>query len=190
MHPGKFVVIIGPDGVGKTSLARELLARGEGVLRYFHFRPDSGLVDSMPPSESMAKFRDRSNPIAGVFRILVSAARFWIGYLRYIRPERAAGISVVGDRWGYGYLVQPGALRYSGPEWLAQAIIRLLPQPDLVVNLHAEPELIRGRKDELTLEEIANELSRWRQVPARRLLHVDASASLEEMVDLVWSHLR
>ena len=58
----------------------------------------------------------------------------------------------------YGYVAQPNALRFHGPAFLALAIVRLLPRPHLIVNLTAPPQVIRERKQELTLSQIEHEL--------------------------------
>jgi hypothetical protein len=45
----------------------------------------------------------------------------------------------------YGYLVQPDALRFYGPRRLTQLAMKLLPRPDLVVNLTAPVHVIARR---------------------------------------------
>jgi len=53
---------------------------------------------------------------------------------------------VVADRWIYGYVVQPAALRFYGPSWLALAALRVLPRPNLVVSsLALRPTARAGR---------------------------------------------
>lgn len=74
-----------------------------------------------------------------------------LGYLVRIRPAVRQGALVMGDRWAYGYLVQPRALKFYGPVWMARLAVRLLPQPEVVVNLVAPAEVIRSRKAELSL---------------------------------------
>lgn len=177
--PGGFVVIVGPDGVGKTTVARALLDAHDGPTAYFHFRPPtdpSRLRAAVPDGDVPAVDKHPSGSrIGGWLRLARSVWLFRRGYARTIRPALARGALVVGDRWAYGYLVQPTALRFFGPASLARLAMRWLPHPDLVVALTAAPELIRHRKRELTLTEIRAELERWAAIPGPRVVTVDNS---------------
>ncbi|HEX6221696.1 MAG TPA: hypothetical protein VF115_11430 [Acidimicrobiia bacterium] len=180
---GHFIVLVGPDGVGKTEVARDLLRRRGG--RYFHFRPPSrvgGLRDSPPTNGPPKEIHTGPFPL-GPLRLLRNFLLFWSGYLASVRPTLRAGDNVVGDRWAYGYLVQPTSLKFSGPDWLARFVIRALPKPDVVVNLEAAPETVRRRKPELTLYEIKRELDAWRTLPVERMVSVDAEPSVDLIVD-------
>ena len=75
----------------------------------------------------------------------------------------------------YGYLVQPDALKFQGPEALARAIVRLLPRPHLIVNLAAPPYVIRERKQELTISQIEQELLAWSSLRVANLRTLDAT---------------
>ena len=75
----------------------------------------------------------------------------------------------------YGYLVQPYALKFNGPESLARAVMRLLPRPDLIVNLTAPAHVIRERKQELTVSQIEQELLAWSSLPVANLQTLDAT---------------
>jgi hypothetical protein len=75
----------------------------------------------------------------------------------------------------YGYLVQPDALRFQGPEVFARAVLRLLPRPHLIVNLAAPPHVIRERKQELTISQIEQELLAWSSLRVANLLTLDAT---------------
>lgn len=182
---GHFVVIVGPDGVGKTSVARALLEGHDGPTGYVYFRPPvRGQLQALPPAGPRPR-GDKSPPgqpqIFGWLRLLKSLAWFWAGYLRTVRPVVRAGGLVIGDRWGYGYVVQPGPLRFYGPAWLARAGIRLLPRADLVVNLAAPPDVVVARKDELTAAEVAAELEVCRNLPLPRLETFDATGAVEQV---------
>jgi hypothetical protein len=89
----------------------------------------------------------------------------------------------------YGYIAQPEALRFYGPLWLAAAVIRLLPRPTLVVNLTATPELIRDRKQELALSEIAGELEVWSRMRVPAVVTFAASDSPEIIAGRIFEAL-
>jgi len=112
-----------------------------------------------------------------------------MGYLKTVRPALKRSWLVVGDRWMYGYLVQPYALKFYGPNVLARAIVRLLPRPDLIVNLSAPPHLIRERKQELTLSQIEQELLAWSSLGLPNLRTVDATGSPHAIVEEIFGAL-
>jgi thymidylate kinase len=177
---GAFVVVVGPDGAGKTSVARELIAQHGGSTAYFHFLPSIwGTLLSAPPDIEVLPSVNKGGPtgsrVTGCLRLANSAARAWLAHASRVRPALRRGTLVVGDRWIYGYVAQPEALRFYGPTWLAVAVIRLLPRPHLVVNLTAAPEVIRSRKQELSLQQITVELAAWSRLPEPRTVTIAAS---------------
>ena len=157
---GRFVVLVGPDGVGKTSVARALLDHYRGPAAYFHFLPpfDGQWPTPGPTSVPLPKPREGGSVMLGSIRLLRNAVRCWIRYLKSVRPALKRSFLIVGDRWMYGYLVQPDAMKFHGPDLLLRAVMRLLPRPHLIVNLTAPPHVIRARKQELTLSQIEHEL--------------------------------
>ena len=176
--PGRFVGLIGPAGVGKTAVASALLQHHRGRAAYFHFVPPmrGPLVESLgSQSTPPPKAAPSRSTITGSLRLLRNATRCWVGYLRTVRPALNQNWLIVGDRWMYGYLVQPEPLRFHGPGFLARAVIRLLPRPHLVVNLSAPPQIIRERKQELTLSQIEQELIAWSSLRVHNVHTVDAT---------------
>jgi hypothetical protein len=190
---GRFVAIGGPDGVGKTSVARSLLERHHGPTAYVHFRPAAfAALPPVPPATAQpppTKTPATGPRPLGWARLAASWFRFWLGYLTAVRPALRAGALVVADRWAYGYVAQPQALRFAGPAWLARLAVRLLPQPDLFVNLVAPVDVIRSRKAELSVEEIAAELGLWAAVPAPRGVTLDTSDDPARLADEVLRRL-
>jgi thymidylate kinase len=117
----------------------------------------------------------------GWIRLVRNAIRCWAGYLKSVRPALKRGLLIVGDRWMYGYIVQPDAMKFHGPDRLARAVLRLLPRPDLIVNLTAPPNVIRARKQELTLSQIEQELVAWTSLRMPNLKTLDATRSPQDI---------
>ena len=189
---GLFLVVVGPDGAGKTSLARTLLRRLEVDGAYFHFIPSprADLADQPPYREELVeKHRAPGNKTVGILRIGRNLARAWLGYLFAIQPAVRSGKIVVGDRWLYGYVAQPRALRFHGPSWIARLVLKIMPRPDLVVLLDAPSEAIHERKPELTPDEIRDEIERWRRID-QPMLRLDATRSPDHLARVVMAHVR
>lgn len=182
---GAFVVLVGPDGVGKTTVARALIAQWKGPTAYFHFRPP--IIRPMalhPPDQTdppLTKGSPDGSQLLGWVRIMRNLVRFWSGYALRVAPRHRSGALVVADRGAYGYLVQPTALKFYGPPWLAQLAVRLLPRPHLVANLTTAPEIVQKRKQELSLKRIAQELDGWSRLPVSNLQTFDASVAPDQV---------
>ena len=105
--PGRFVVLVGPDGVGKTSVARALLAQHEGQAAYFHFLPPlrGPLLRSLGPAPAPPpKALPGGWPVLGWLRLLRNVVRCWMGYLATVRPALQRRWLIIGDRWMFGYV--------------------------------------------------------------------------------------
>ena len=117
----------------------------------------------------------------GWIRLARNTVKCWLGYLKSVRPALRRSFLVVGDRWMYGYVVQPEAMKFHGPDRLARAVLHLLPRPHLIVNLSAPPAVIRARKQELTLSQIEQELLKWSSLGVPNVRTLDATRSPEEI---------
>lgn len=131
----------------------------------------------------------RGFALLGWVRLARNFLRFWAGYLASVRPAVRRGKLVVGDRGLYGYVVQPRELGFFGPARLAAAMVRLLPEPDMIVNLRAEPDMIAQRKQELSRDRIAAELVAWAQLPARRLRTFASDVAPERIAQQILAEL-
>jgi thymidylate kinase len=196
---GTFVAFIGPDGVGKTSVIREVAARAKRSFRdvaYFHFRPpifqqlsrivpDGGACIPKP-----ARHRWWNRPLSPL-RLLRNVIRFRAGYRARVAPVLAHGGLVLADRYIYGYYYAPGDLKYYGPDRLVGPLLRLVAHPDLVFCMYADPAVVRARKPELSAEAIAAQMATCLRVSAThpRFVAIDANRPVPVIADEVLCHI-
>ena len=171
LHPsGLFICLIGPDGSGKTTVARGL-QKSMGICfngtEYYH-----GRVGILPELKTYGKplrrflgREDRGDSCKGIpdtdspaFRfpralvyVLYYALDNLLGHL-VITHATNRGSLVIFDRYYYDYMMQPSFL--SIPRSVLRAIQAVLPRPDILIWLRNEPDVIFRRKQELPTEAI------------------------------------
>jgi thymidylate kinase len=154
---GLLVVVMGPDGVGKSTLVQELVQVVRPLFRrdrVFHWRPmllwrrkdasDTTAPHSRPPYTCWWS----------TARLLAHILDYWLGYWLLIRPLLARSGLVVFDRYFQDVLADPIRYRFGGPLWLARFVARLVPKPDLLFILDVEEQTILSRKQEMLPEEL------------------------------------
>lgn len=173
---GLFVVLIGPDGVGKTTISERLIDELVGPIfssgTYGHTRP--GFL----PSISRLFFRDGSKsalviplepgashertpaPMHSSSRCLAYYTYYWVDYfsLWFTLPiVRGRGGMILYDRYIYEYKIQKayGSL----PELYYAFLARFVVRPDLLIYLSAPAHIILSRKRELTENELVDQQS-------------------------------
>jgi len=134
---GAMVVLVGLDGSGKTTVARNicsLAAQRERFrkVRYFHWLP-SILGRSEIPLPEYRNLPRKPALRPNTLRSWLSAARLFknivranISYLIRVRPLLRAGSLVLVDRYFYNYFLDPVSVKYYGPAWLLERA----PRPD------------------------------------------------------------
>lgn len=163
---GTVLAILGVDGAGKSTIIKAIMpvleaaTHNSTVIR--HLRP--GLL---PP---LSRFRGKSsasaNPVldphgsipSGVLgsflRLTYLTLDYSLGYWLRIRPKIAKQPAIVTfDRYAYDMVLDPKRFRIGLPSWVAGLFAKFAPAPDLVICLHADPDIIAARKRELSVNE-------------------------------------
>lgn len=185
-----FIAFLGCDGSGKSTVIEridaDLREQGIAVVRG-HWRPAP--FDAARDSSGAA---DDPHGIAprGTFGSIAKLGwlwfSWWAGWFRGLGRCAKSGC-VIFDRFHADLLVDPRRYRYGGPMALARLASALMPQPDLVVFLDAAPEVLFSRKQEVSLEILADSRKRYLTLCAThpRFRVIDAYRPVEEVVTAV-----
>lgn len=165
---GLYVVVNGPDGVGKTTALAELGDRLEGLGICFQIRHLGGKTGMLPQRpfrrEVLPRLPSGPTPPPAPPRVwpaILDIPRLFYHYFDIqlyhwlvIRKFQAAGGWFIADKF-FTYAVKSRSMGFAVPEGLVRGLYRLLPRPDLFILLWNEPEEVARRKGELTPRQAA-----------------------------------
>jgi len=185
MPRGKFIAILGADGVGKSTVIRLLAPKLREPGRdfvFFHWKPvKNGMHRNEIPGDNPHNPRDKKprNPLASLVFLAYHWLGFWFGYFRFIRPELRRGNTVIADRYAFDMLLDPARFRLNIPAWLLRGSVYTLPRPDTIIGLFAKSETIIARKPELSIGEIEQYQAKLVKITGIKI--VDAEAQPEQV---------
>lgn len=192
---GSWVVVLGPDGVGKSTVLeaidRRLGAEFPAVRRY-HLRPHFGRRSAGGPPDTEPHADRPRGRIAAVAKLVWWWLDCVVGWIGWIRPALERGELVLFDRYVDDLIVDPRRYRYDAPRRWARRMSRLVPRPDAIVVLDAPVEVIRDRVKEVGPEEIERQREGYRALAeeASEGRLVDAAPPPEIVAAAVERHLR
>lgn len=177
------VLLVGPDGAGKSTVAAEVRRMSSDVgveVRTAHLRP--GLLGRRPPAATVTA--PHAAAPRGLIASLAKLAVGWIdtvmGWLGPWGSARRSGVLLIERGW-FDQAVDPARYRLpAGLSGFVTTLGRALPRADVGVLLMGDPAEVVARKPELRVDEVERQISRWREVlplAARRASEIDTTTS-------------
>ncbi len=169
--PGLMIAILGVDGAGKSTIIdaiRPVLEEAtHNALFVKHLRPmllpplarlkGGKAVQAGPVLDPHGS--TPSGVAGSILRLTYLTLDYIFGYWLKIRPTIAKQPAIMlFDRYAYDMAMDPRRFRIGISARVACWFTKIAPKPDLIFCLHAAPETIAARKQELPIAEIQRQL--------------------------------
>ncbi|MDQ3661236.1 MAG: hypothetical protein M3454_09305 [Actinomycetota bacterium] len=201
---GGVLIIGGPDGAGKSTLAAEIIGEVLSEVPVMHIR-----FPRLLPRRNRERARARRlgkdatpnliGPRAypptypwgtSMWKALYLFIDFMLGWRMRVGPFVRSGGWVVFERGWWDHAVDPRRYRLrSGRPFIVLG--RLIPRADLILILEADPATIHARKPQLSTEELARQMTVWHRILPRtqRRIFLDAALPVAHLIEQVRAHV-
>jgi thymidylate kinase len=179
------IVILGPDGVGKSSVIRGLFGKltKEGyAVKIRHLKPFIVFFHRSEPGAIVIDPHGRPSrsTMFSLAKIIIWLLEEW--YVTFFHDSNEA--LLIYDRYYHDLLIDSKRYRFGGPLWAARIVGKLIPRPRLWVLLDAPAQVIQTRKQEVLLEETARQRQAYMTFvqDQRSYAIIDASQALDRVI--------
>lgn len=178
---GMMVVFLGPDGSGKSTIAKRTLELASGSFhgeKLYYWRPGlfpemGKLIRFWNPRKSgkcenpNPHAHKRGNPIKSLVRFSFYLIDYIIGFYFKIYPQVVKKKLIIMDRYYYDFLVDLHRYHFNIPKWLPKFFLPFIPKPDITFYLNTEPHELLKRKQELTFQELDRQVHAFQNFSSR-----------------------
>ncbi|MGI9533994.1 MAG: hypothetical protein ACR2NW_03515 [Thermodesulfobacteriota bacterium] len=167
---GLFVVVLGPDGSGKTTLIESLKTQLLGAFRTadtFHLRPNilGRKKNDNPVTDPHGK--PTRSYLISIIKAIYYVSDYILGYLLKIHTKLVRSTLVIFDRYFDDIIVDPKRYRYGGSSWLINFCNYFVPRPDLYLVLDVKENELMSRKQEVSMEELGRQRTAYRNLASK-----------------------
>ena len=200
---GLSVAFLGPDGSGKSTLIQALRERLDPVFHgvsvlYWRPRllPTPGRLKVWNPTAEKTENPDPHGVVphgkaVSVARMAYFGLDYVLGYPAVVVPKKVRKHLVIFDRFLHDVRVDPRRYRMNLPAGALALLERIAPKPDLIFVLQGTPEVLRQRKQELSLPEIARQLGELGELAKAGppFVPIDVDRDIGTIVDDLVDHI-
>jgi thymidylate kinase len=195
--PGYVIVILGTDGSGKSTIIDAITpvlneTFHNGII-YEHLRPNAlpdigvllGKKEKQKGMVTDPHAQKQSKLFVSLLRWGYYMMDYTFGYLKKVFPVIHLKSKVfLFDRYYYDYYIDQKRSRTNLPRWIIRIGDIFIPNPDLILCLGGDPDIIYNRKPETSLEEVYRQINELKSFCYKRknAVWIDTSVSIQETI--------